>query len=86
MKEKHLIDPLKGIGFLIVLVMMAIYDQWHNLTAWVYLALHGTYGILWALKSRFFGDHMRKQDRSLACYSEFADWKRRTKLFIPFVF
>ncbi len=35
---------------------MAIYDQWHNPTAWVYLALHGTYGILWVLKSWFFPD------------------------------
>ena len=33
---------MKGITFLVVLVMMAIYDQWQNTTAWTYLALHGT--------------------------------------------
>jgi steroid 5-alpha reductase family enzyme len=55
-KKKHLIDPMKGMTFVVVLVMIAVYDQWHNTTAWVYLALHGTYGCLWALKSRIYGD------------------------------
>lgn len=64
MKKKHFIDPLKGMSFLVVLVMMAIHNQWHNPTAWVYLALHGTYGILWALKSRFFGDHQWEEPLS----------------------
>jgi protein-S-isoprenylcysteine O-methyltransferase Ste14 len=30
--------------------------------------------------------NMRKKDRSLARYPEFADWKNRTRLFIPFIF
>ena len=29
---------------------------WDNVLAWIYLALHGTYGVLWILKSRYFGD------------------------------
>jgi protein-S-isoprenylcysteine O-methyltransferase Ste14 len=63
-KKKHLIDPLKGISFAVVLILMAIYDQWQNPTAWVYLALHGTYGILWVLKSHFFGDSQWEQECS----------------------
>jgi steroid 5-alpha reductase family enzyme len=56
MKQKNLIVPLKASTVLIVLAMMAIYDQWENTTAWIYLALHGTYGILWLLKNHFFPD------------------------------
>jgi steroid 5-alpha reductase family enzyme len=56
MKKRYFIDSVKAITFIVVLAMMSIYDQWHNTTAWVYLALHGSYGILWLLKSRFFGD------------------------------
>jgi protein-S-isoprenylcysteine O-methyltransferase Ste14 len=63
-KAKHIIDPFKGVTFLVVLAMMAVYDQWHNPTAWVYLALHGTYGILWVLKSRTFGDRQWEQPAS----------------------
>jgi steroid 5-alpha reductase family enzyme len=64
MKKKHLIDPIKGMSFLVVLVMIAVYDQWHNPAAWVYLALHGTYGILWALKSWFFPDQQWEEPLS----------------------
>jgi protein-S-isoprenylcysteine O-methyltransferase Ste14 len=35
---------------------MAAYDQWQNTTAWIYLSLHGMYGILWVVKSRIFPD------------------------------
>jgi len=60
-KQKHFIDSHKGVTFLAVLLLMAIYDQWHNPTAWVYLALHGSYGLLWVLKSRFFPDRQWEQ-------------------------
>ena len=56
MKKKHFIDSHKAVTGLAILGMMAIFDQWANPTAWVYLGLHGTYGILWALKSRLFPD------------------------------
>jgi protein-S-isoprenylcysteine O-methyltransferase Ste14 len=60
-KQKHLIDAHKGVTFLAVLLLMAAYGQWHNPTAWVYLALHGTYGFLWVLKSRIFPDRQWEQ-------------------------
>lgn len=56
MKQKHFIDSHKGVTFLAVLGLMHHYDQWDNPTAWIYLALHGTYGILWVIKSQIFGD------------------------------
>jgi steroid 5-alpha reductase family enzyme len=66
MKQKHFIDSHKGATAFAVLGLMAIYDQWQNPTAWVYLALHGTYGFLWVLKSRFFPDKQWEQGTSLA--------------------
>lgn len=61
MPRKFFIDSHKGVTFLAVLVMMAIFNQWQNPTAWIYLALHGTYGILWVLKSRIFPDKRWEQ-------------------------
>ena len=61
MKQKYFIDSHKAVTGLVVLGMMAIYDQWQNPTAWIYLALHGSYGILWVLKSRIFPDRQWEQ-------------------------
>jgi len=55
-KWKHYIDTHKGFTPVAILLMMAAFGQWENATAWVYLALHGTYGIMWVLKSRIFPD------------------------------
>ena len=35
---------------------MFAYQAWDNPTAWAYLATHGTYGLLWVLKSQIFPD------------------------------
>jgi protein-S-isoprenylcysteine O-methyltransferase Ste14 len=56
MRQKHFIDSHKAVTGLVVLLLIAGYGQWRNPTAWVYLALHGVYGVLWGLKSRFFPD------------------------------
>lgn len=61
MKQKYFIDSHKGVTGLAVLALMAIYGQWHNPTAWVYLGLHGAYGILWVLKSATFPDRQWEQ-------------------------
>lgn len=66
MKQKHFIDSHKGVTVVAILTMMAINDQWQNSTAWVYLALHGSYGFLWVLKSRIFPDKQWEQPSSLA--------------------
>lgn len=65
MKQKYFIDSHKGVTFLAILALMAWFGQWQNATAWVYLALHGTYGWLWVLKSRIFPDKQWETDRGL---------------------
>jgi protein-S-isoprenylcysteine O-methyltransferase Ste14 len=46
--------------------MIALYDQWNNQTAWLYLALHGSYGFLWLFKSRIFPDQAWEERTNLA--------------------
>lgn len=38
-----------------VFLLMSLYDDWSP-DAWVYLALHGTYGVCWLLKDMVFPD------------------------------
>ncbi|MEJ5223113.1 MAG: DUF1295 domain-containing protein [Anaerolineales bacterium] len=82
MKQKHFIDSHKGVTFLVILGMMAYFNQWQNPTAWVYLALHGTYGILWVLKSRIFPDKNWEQPASL-WWGVFVAWAGLTLYWIP---
>lgn len=63
MKQKYFIDSHKALTFIVILGLMAWFRQWDNPTAWVYLALHGTYGILWALKSQIFPDRQWEEDK-----------------------
>jgi protein-S-isoprenylcysteine O-methyltransferase Ste14 len=65
LKQKHFIDSHKGATAFAILGLMAFFDQWENTTAWIYLALHGSYGMMWVLKSRIFPDR---------------SWERRTGL------
>jgi len=65
MKQKHFIDIHKGATAPIVLFLIYFYNRWENQTAWTYLALHGTYGVLWLLKSRIFPDKRWEQPSSV---------------------
>lgn len=65
MKQKHFIDSHKAATSVAVLLMIWYHNQWGNTTAWVYLALHGTYGLLWVLKSRTFPDKQWEQPASI---------------------
>lgn len=65
MKLKFFIDTNKASTFLVIIALIAVYDQWSNTTAWVYLAMHGTYGFLWLVKSRVFPDMRWEQTTSL---------------------
>ena len=56
MKQKHFIDIHKGATAPMVLILIWYFHQWENHTAWIYLALHGSYGIMWVLKSAIFPD------------------------------
>jgi protein-S-isoprenylcysteine O-methyltransferase Ste14 len=64
-KQKHFIDIHKGFTGLFVLFLIAYYQRWNSTTAWIYLALHGTYGMLWVLKSRIFPDRQWEQNTGI---------------------
>ncbi|MEG4091839.1 DUF1295 domain-containing protein [Microcoleus sp. Pol12B4] len=64
MKTKHFINLHKGLSFPFILTLMFIYQNF-NLGAWVYLALHGTYGLLWLLKSQIYPDKQWEQEISV---------------------
>jgi len=65
MKQKHFIDFHKGITFIYILALINYYDASSNITIWIYLGLHGTYGILWVLKSLIFPDKSWEQKTNL---------------------
>ena len=61
MKAKHPINLHKALTFIFVLTLMVIYQNF-TIGAWVYLALHGTYGILWLLKDRIYPDKQWEEE------------------------
>ena len=65
LKERYFIDIHKGATGLYILMLMQAYGTWESVTSWTYLALHGTYGILWILKSRIFPDKTWEKDTSV---------------------
>jgi len=54
-KLKRPIDLHKGLTALVVVALMVAADNF-TLGPWVYLALHGSYGLMWVAKSRLFPD------------------------------
>lgn len=64
MKPKHFINLHKGLTFPFILTLMFIYQNF-NFGAWVYLALHGTYGLLWLLKDQIYPDKQWEQEISV---------------------
>lgn len=64
MKFKHPINAHKGMTAPVVLAMMATYNNF-SVGPWIYLALHGGYGILWLLKDRIYPDKRWEEDISL---------------------
>jgi protein-S-isoprenylcysteine O-methyltransferase Ste14 len=55
-KANFYITLHKSLTGLVVLGMIALFQQWENPTAWVYLGLHASYGVLWGCKSALFPD------------------------------
>lgn len=56
LRQRHLIDSSKLLVGPFTLGLMAHHEAWASPTCWVYLGVHGGYGLLWALKSAIFGD------------------------------
>jgi len=63
MKLKYPINASKGLTAPIVVALMFYYENFST-SAWVYLALHGSYGIMWLLKDRIFPD--RQWDKEVS--------------------
>ena len=61
MKLNQIINLHKGLTPFVVFSLMAIYDNFST-PAWIYLSLHGTYGILWLLKEKLFPDPYFKDE------------------------
>ncbi|MGN4986482.1 methyltransferase family protein [Aeromonas hydrophila] len=55
LQVRHFINAHKILTPLVVLGLMIYYGCWSE-TAWLYLALHGTYCFLWMIKDRTFPD------------------------------
>lgn len=64
MQLKHAINLHKGLTIPFVFGLMVAYQNF-TLGAWVYLALHGTYGILWLVKDRIYPDKQWEQEITL---------------------
>ena len=55
MKIKYPINLHKGMTAMVVTALMFWFDNFST-GAWIYLALHGSYGFLWLLKDRIYPD------------------------------
>ena len=60
MKLNQIINLHKGFTVFVVAGLMIFYKN-YSIAAWVYLSLHGTYGILWLLKEKIFPDPYFKE-------------------------
>ncbi len=60
MKLNQIINLHKGLTAFVVLGLMIFYDNF-TIAPFVYLALHGTYGLLWLLKEKIFPDPYFKE-------------------------
>lgn len=54
-KFKHGINLHKALTFIVIFALMVGYKN-YTIAPWVYLALHGSYGIMWLFKDRIYPD------------------------------
>tara|TARA_B100000212_G_C27315649_1_gene507801 strand:- start:441 stop:1058 length:618 start_codon:yes stop_codon:yes gene_type:complete len=64
MKLNQIINLHKGLTPLVVFALMVFYNNFST-PAYVYLSLHGTYGLLWLLKEKIFPDPYFKEELNL---------------------
>ncbi len=60
MKLNQIINLHKGLTAFVVVGFMILFDNF-TIAPYVYLALHGTYGLLWLLKEKIFPDPYFKE-------------------------
>jgi protein-S-isoprenylcysteine O-methyltransferase Ste14 len=64
MKLKYPINLHKGITFLVVIILMNVYNN-YSIAGYLYLALHGSYGLMWLLKDQLYPDKQWEQSVSI---------------------
>lgn len=64
MKIKYAINLHKALTFVVVLGLMVVYQNF-TIAPWIYLALHGTYGIMWLIKDSLYPDRQWEEKISL---------------------
>jgi steroid 5-alpha reductase family enzyme len=64
MKIKHAINLHKGATVFVILGLMVAYQNF-SLGAWVYLALHSSYGFMWLIKDALYPDRQWEQDTTI---------------------
>ncbi len=64
-KQKYVIDFSKSVTWITVLGLIYYFNQTDNITAWIYFCLHGSYGIMWVMKSNIFPDKSWEEKANL---------------------
>jgi protein-S-isoprenylcysteine O-methyltransferase Ste14 len=64
MKIKYAINLHKALTFVVLLALMVVYQNF-TIAPWIYLALHGTYGIMWLIKDSLYPDRQWEEEVSL---------------------
>jgi protein-S-isoprenylcysteine O-methyltransferase Ste14 len=64
MKIKHPINLHKGTTTLVILGLMFAYGNF-GIAPWIYLSLHGTYGLMWLIKDALYPDRQWENEISL---------------------
>jgi protein-S-isoprenylcysteine O-methyltransferase Ste14 len=67
MKIKYAINLHKALTFLVVFALMVVYQNF-TIAPWIYLALHGTYGIMWLIKDSLYPDRQWEKEVSLVIF------------------
>lgn len=63
MQVRQVINLHKALTPVVVIALMVMHANF-SMAAWIYLALHGTYGLLWLLKDRLYPDRQWEQSIS----------------------
>lgn len=68
LKLCHVVNFQKGFTGLFVRSLMGYYSN-YSLGCWVYLSLHGSYGVIWVLKDLTFPDKNAQKALSLLSFT-----------------
>ena len=67
-KRCHIVNFQKCTTCFYCLFLMYYFNNFDHLTSWIYLSLHGTYGLLWYLKEQIFPDPNWQKEATVLLY------------------